>query len=576
MARIPLAQEMGLAPRQAQQTRGVVNVPVVDTSGEKAAARALGEAGRVVAEIGARITQADTDRKIVEASRKTREDLDREFRNLSESGDIAPEEFETRYREATDKIISENGQIVPAGGRDLWRQRALEWQSDGVIRTRDLQRQRQLEAQRAGIIAEGAALTSSAGDLAVEQSTFRKSVEAHRNLINRQVQTGIIGKDDAAQMNAELDQLLTTDSDLRVSQNVDTLLQAGRLAEADALFKSNYNDISPKTRATLERGLEAAKLDNAVVTTADGLMKDAGGSYAKFVQLASKIDNAALRLKVEERGADLERQRAAAEELRQDGLERQMWKHVVGGGTIGSSSASLRGDIDPDRLSAIRAYESARDDESGRTASEKAAAKLRSTIIRNGLEVLAMQDPQVFMAGPQYWPSYYQTAFTAMTPEDIVGLEEKRQKMMVGGTTADAVDGVHRDLMSAARRVVPPTWWSNEDGVKNPKEFELEARLYDAARVLAAERGGQKITPDDANSAVLRALGQPFSLGAEQAWDPKIWKQASVAAGEFDQVREIVRRDRDTWNDVLGAMQRQLGRQPTVTEVLTEYRRVTE
>jgi hypothetical protein len=232
MARIPRALDIA---GPAQQTRGVVSVPLVEES--TAGARALAQAGRALQEFGDRLYKADIDRKVTEADRKTREDIDREYRKLETDGTLDPSTIETRYREATDAVIAKNAEIVPRGARTLWTQRAKDWQSDGLLRSRNLTRERQLEGARASMLAETVAIDKMAGDLSIQDSTFADAVQAQRNFIDRQTQGGLVGKDVAAKLHADLDGAVRKDALSRKQSRIDGLIRSGQKADAVRLIE---------------------------------------------------------------------------------------------------------------------------------------------------------------------------------------------------------------------------------------------------------------------------------------------------------------------------------------------------
>jgi hypothetical protein len=232
MARIPRALEIA---GPAQQTRSVVNVPVVEES--TAGARVLQQAGRQLQEFGDRLYKADIDRKVTEADRKTREDIDREYRKIETDGTIDAETIETRFKESSDAVIAKNAEIVPQGGRNLWTAQARKWQSDGVLRSRNLTRERQLEGARAGMVAETVAIDKMAGDLSIQEPTFQSAVQAQRNFIDRQTQGGLIGKDIAAKLHADLDGAVRKDALSRKQSRVDGLVRSGQQAAAVRLIE---------------------------------------------------------------------------------------------------------------------------------------------------------------------------------------------------------------------------------------------------------------------------------------------------------------------------------------------------
>jgi hypothetical protein len=559
MAKIPRALDIA---GPASQTRGVVNVPVIEAS--TAGAQALREVGKVAQEFGDRLYKADVDKKVTEADRKTREDLDREFRALETSGDIPPEEIETRYREVSDKIIATHGDLVPKGARAMWTERAkTQWQTEGVLKSRTLTRTRQLEGVRAGIIEESAALRAQVGDLAVEESTFKQNIQSQRNLIGRQVENGVLQKDDAAKLTAELDQWVVADKTARVDQNVTTLVRNGQVAEAEAQFKANYKEIDPAKRVVIERGLEDAKFDNRVVTATDKLWEDAGGDYGKFIKSTADIKDAALRTKVEERGDRMRLMEERAEAEKQDNMEKLMWAHVEGGGKIGNASPSLRASIDPDRLGSIRAYENARDKEDTLGFSAKEIWVLQSSAVRNELETML---PERFVGGYQAWSTRDKQRYEQMTPADQIAINDAVVKRRTQGATANDVDKAYSDLANELKRVAPHNW---EIGTKDQKKEATE--MLGVLRGYAKEQAstGKSITSDQTRELVARAMSSKGRAGkpADIIFNDIIRQgmEGKVKSGAIDP---------DTVADIEDAFYRSTGRKPSAQETMALYEKV--
>ncbi len=552
MAKIPRAELAG----PAQQTRGVVNVPVVEAS--TAGARALAQAGGALQEFGDRLYKADVDKKVTEADRKTREDLDREYRTLEESGDVPPDQFEARYKDASDKVIARYGETVPQGARGLWTERAKsQWQSDGILKTRTLTRTRQLEGVRAGIIEESAALKAKVGDLAIEEGTFKQNIQSQRNLIGRQVENGVLQKDDAARLTAELDQWVVDDKTARTSQNVDALVRDGRVAEADALFKANYKELDPAKRAVIEKGLEDAKFDNRVVTTADEIKAKVGNDYGAFVKETAKIKDAALRTKVEERGDRMRLMDDRAEQERQDGLQDQMWAHVEGGGTIMNAPPGLRAAIDPEKLASIRAFEYARDTHATMSDSQKSKWADWSLDAKQKLDTMP---PEIFLKPLEQWPSQAKELYDNMDPDRQRAVRQKQIDMREKGSSQDSAMATYRDLVARAKHIVPKDWKLSTETVLGEKDgLEFSGQLYALAKRYSTESGGKAITEKDAREMVARALN---------AFKPP--KSGLFGSEGYPLPPDLMARDmldRTLVGKVAMTLEQRLGRTPTQAEI---------
>jgi hypothetical protein len=548
----------------AQQTRRVVNVPVVEDR-SSGAWEAAAQAASALGEVARRIEKADIDRKVTEADRKTREDIDREYRKLETDGTIDAATIETRFKEASDAVISKNAEIVPQGAKAMWTERAkTQWQSNGVLKARDLTRKRQLTDMRAGIIKESAALQAAIGDMAIEEKTFVESVNAQRNLIGRQAQSGVLEKDDAALQLAQLDKWIVDDKTARVTANVDALVRDGRVAEAEAQFKANYKELDPAKRQAIEKGLQDAKFDARVVTMTDDLWAKAEGDYGRFVKETGKIEDARLRTQVEERGNRLRLMADQAENEHQDGLEEAMWAHVEGGGKIGNAPPSLRAEIDPDRLGSIRAFENARDAEGTMGYTEKQFWKIQSTNFRNELETML---PERFVAGYDKWSTDARRKFDNLTLEDQQAVRDEITKRRIQGQVSQPVDASMTELTQELKRVAPEDW---KIGTQNQKKeaTEVLGLLRGYAKDQAAT--GKPITKDETRDFIARAMGSrgfaapgQFGLAVNDLIGTGM--EGMVGAGQLDP--DIIARIEDTFY-------RNTGNKPTPAETMAIYRQI--
>ncbi|MGH3056278.1 MAG: hypothetical protein ACRDL7_14995, partial [Gaiellaceae bacterium] len=335
--------------------------------------------------------------------------------------DVPDEAVKKRWEQESNAIVSDAAKgISNDRARELWNTRASGWKADGGIWAEDLGRKRGVDRVKAGHIAAAADLDTKAGDLAVSQDTFRSSIAGQQAVIKRDAERGILSQEDAARQIAQLDGLAIKDNSIRFSSNIDTLIKDGRVAEAQAFFDANNKDVDPQVRETVKKGLEASKQDYAVVSKADELWSQAKGDIGKFYKLSAKITDAPLREKVEARGNNMRIMADQAENQRQDGLQQQMWAHVVNGGTVASAPASLRGALNPEKLGSIRAYENNRDAAQGMSPAQMAQWKDDSATKRYKLESSFNMTAAQFMSDPATaWPKDMYAAYQQLTPDDM-------------------------------------------------------------------------------------------------------------------------------------------------------------
>lgn len=338
----------------------------------------------------------------------------------------------------------------------------------------------------------------------------------------------------------------------------------------------NSKGITPvdnKTLAQLKSGLDAAKQDYAVVAKGDEFWAAAKGDYGKAIKLAGAITDAPLRTKVEQRLGQMAQQAKAAEEVRQDGLERSLWKHVVEGGTIMNAAPSLRAAIDPGRMGAIRAYENARDAEKTMSPASMAQWKDDSARIRMRLESSLTMPPQVFMSNPATWPQEYFTAYQSMTADDQRAVDEKRQTMTEKSGSVDEVTRIEKLLWDEAKRVAPSGWDLNSQrDQKTPQFNEAAGLIREQAALMAKDMGGKPLTPDEVRQNVGFAFGrmkdgENLNIARWAAYGenfrPKFNQDVNAIGGDTDP---------DLYGEAFKAVQAKYpGQMPPMAEVRAAY-----
>jgi hypothetical protein len=547
----------------AQANRRIIETP--QTQADTSIGDALQHVGKVALEIQERIQKSQQDQQILKAERETKTRLDKLKYDLEADAETPSSALPVRYRQESDAIIKEMAAgITSETARNMWTERAKGWQGEGENWTLGLKRKRDVDGVRAGYVTTLADIEKKAGDTTISAETFKEILDGGIVGVRNGIASGMIAADIGAEYEARLQGYRTKDLDLRTVQNVDALIAQGRVAEARSQFMANYKDMSPETRAKMDAGLKASEQDFAVVTKGDEIWDKANGDFGKAIKLAAEEKDPATRIKLETRLGQKQTQAKVAEDARQDGLQDQLWKHVVNGGTIMSASAVVRGAIDPSRMGAIRAYESARDTESGMTAAQKAQVEQASNVAKYGFEWLSRQNPRAFMEGFNSWPADYQTAYKAMTPADQLSIMGKRDTMVQTGVTSDAIDKVMQDVVKDAQRAAP-SLMSTEKANASAK-FTFEGILYKNAKTLSQMQGGVAISPEMARKIVLQSMAE---------YDQKKFGAGVNVALGYMQADDARGADPDTWAAIAAQQTKTLGRTPTQPEILKAYLALT-
>lgn len=532
MVKIPTYEQQGEYRPSGRIVQGV-RTPVDD-----GVARGLVQLGQAGVEIAGRIQQANLDQELVKAETDLRVRMDKARQAIEldpETPDVA---IPQRWKQESEAIIGEvGGTISSAKARELWTVRARGLQSEGDTWSVNLQRKRQVDGVRAGFVAMASEAEAQAGDMSISEDTYAAKVDALRALNDTQVAGGFVDKEEGARRQAVLENLALKDRTIRWTSNIDALVKDGRVAEAQAMFDVGAGSVDPQTRARVKEGLDASKQDYAAVEQRDAIWAEAKGDYGTALQLAGKIKDVPLRLKVEAGLNDKRNQDRAAEDARQDGYQQSLWSHVVNGGTIMNASPSLRAAIDPGRMGSIRAYENARDAESGMNAASKEAWRDQSANIAASFKAMAATAPSMFMQDPAKWSPTDQMLYAAMTPDDQRAIMEKREGMITGGKTADATSKVFSDLMTEAKRWAPKDWQlggDSQDARENKDNLAVTAQIYRLAEELAPQMGGTAIQQKDAQFRIAQLFSQ-YKPGESWLQIPE-WAQAK---GRADSVARV-------------------------------------
>lgn len=503
----------------AQADRRVISTPVLNQDvGEGDALRAVGGAIDAGVELAVKLETANQDRQITTADRVAREKLDRlKFDLENTSPDVADEDLKKRYQEQSEAAIQEAGKtIANPRARDIFTERARGYQSEGALWTDRLGLKRGVDRTRAGHVTAITEIDAKAGDVAIKRETFLEDIAGEKAAVERARQLGVYTQEQAAELNAKLDGIAVKDNTMRFGANVDALVKDGRIAEARAAYQAQMglnaseklvDRVDPDVLAKISAGLEANEQEYAVVERGDTIWTQSAGDYGKAIALAGEIKDAPLRLKVEARINQKAAQAKASEDARQDTLENAMWAHVEGGGTIMNAAPSLRGDISPSRLGAIRAYENARDAATMMTAIQKAQHAALSKDWRDELQSTSAMPATVFMGEPSKWSPRDYAKYQALTPEDQNAIRAAQRDMRDKGQSYSEVSKIENQLIDLAKVVAGKDWGLSADYRSRPEKADkLLGALRGQALALAPASGGRPLSVDEVQRAVALAL----------------------------------------------------------------------
>lgn len=510
MAKIPRAAQLGLDPSAAQQTRGVVDIPIPDFSGQKAAAQAVGEVGKTMLEFGNRLQEAETDRKIVTATNATRSELDKTQRDILADPNIKAEDYEKVYQERSDAIFKTHGATIPGGkAKAVWDKYTGDLGFSGLTQMRSATRQKQLESATAETISIVAKTVEGFSDLDQSEEVFTANFTATHEYISNQVKSGLMTPDRGAQALAELEVGFHKAETERTLYSIDGMRQAKNYAGAiEALYAAKKeNRIDDKTFSATKAVLLNEQNGFEAQADADKYWEQ-GKGYQGALALARKEPDIAKRQEIEKNLATRAQQDKLAKQDEQDSISKQLADHVLKGGTLANAPTSLLSRVtDSGTLSLANSMEIAKNREASLSGPQMVQWKLASSNTSNILQSREAMPPEVFMADPSTWSPRNQARYQSLTPDDQVKMDETRRKMRDGKGDYSTLSKIEGQLVDLAKTVAPKSWGLNNSIDKRTPETErLLGELRGEAVRLQQENGGADLTPDQLKLAIARSL----------------------------------------------------------------------
>lgn len=319
---------------------------------------------RAVDEINTRIMQARAAREVAHAEVEATRQYDKVFRELEADGEGDYDEFENRLKEGSQKIKENlSGGLKSSAARQIMEQRLQTLETSYVLRTRDLTRRRAVEDFGAGVVGMVDSLAQTADDVGVPMTgdmssrSFSNEKKALEALITSGQRNGMLGADDVAQYEVKIGALERDAISKRHVSNIDTLMDAGRYGEAEALLKSNWNEIDPTLRERIEIAIDAKAEDAQAYADADAIWTHTDGDYGAAMEQVRAIDNPDRRKAVTGLINARKAQEDAAQRERDTELASDAWSYLANGGSIARMNAEQWRNLDGETQRAMRDWE---------------------------------------------------------------------------------------------------------------------------------------------------------------------------------------------------------------------------
>lgn len=561
LPRSPIAQDVRNNYQPVQQARMSDADPV---------GRSLEQAGDAAFEIGRRMADSKIATEAAEASIRLRSRLDEEYRLIENDTVGDPAGLESRFRLRASEIVNEEAaQMRSPALKKAFGTKAAESVENFSISMRDVTRRRQVEGAKADTLKVASAYETLASDPSKPRELLEESRDDYIALVDRQYRLGIYSKDDAERLRLAADTAFRKGVSQRHLSTVNTLLERGRVGEAEEYFKVNYGEIDSEARERAESVLEAKSLEATAITKADQFWADANGDYGTAIAEAYKIQNPDERLAVESRLAQLKNQGDAAKAAADQALLEEGMGYIVNGRSLPFDLLQRASPMVIDRLQteqrtrALWAQQMAT-----ATAQEKAAMREMSAVSKNYFKGFAALNPEAYLAPMTEWIDDMLDVWGQLMPEHKSEIMADIQARQAKGGTFDAADKTFKDLTAQVGLVGPENMRgadfsgpSKSEGRALEEEKVVQASLYRQAQEHAARTGGAPITTQESKVMIARAFREA---------DPKRYPYSEP--GRFTANVAGAVSSTPAYQETRAYLTEKLGREPTNDEVLTMMR----
>ena len=538
---------MGLDPSAAQNTRGVVDIPIPDFSGQRAGAEALDSVGKAMLEFGNKLQKEKEDHDLVKADADMRVRMDKARQVIELDPETPDAAIPQRWKQESELIIKEvGGGISSSRARELWEIRARGVQGEGDVWSQNLLRKRQVDKVGGAYITMASEAEEMAGDPSISPETYASKLDGLRALTAQHLAGGFIGDEEAAKRVALLESYAVKDVKMRWSADVLAVARTGDFDGAEKMIAG-------------AKGLSVAEREDALS------------------------------------GVGRERNRSKVEQAERWGINDANFQVGILEGKNGYQhidDAIANGDLNPATRDTLYRAKRAEDDrrraeaeQARMTAAERKAMEERSENVKFVFEAMADMSPSKFLTGPDGWSETERKYYSLMTPADQRAIDRKLLDMQVSGQTTTAAGSVYSALVDEAKRIVPE--WQLSSDAKNLDENSLPFRgaLRARAEQIAKDKGGKPLTVDEARDAVARALReyQPDKwmnlptnqrdVYLENPGAASFKTEAGVMATDGG-ARFAYNEDANIRNEIRAEFIRTKRREPTKAELDAEYARV--
>lgn len=476
MARIPRAAQLGLDPSAAQNTRGVVDIPIPDFSGQRAGAEALDSVGKAMLEFGNKLQKEKEDHELVKADADMRVRMDKARQVIELDPETPDAAIPQRWKQESELIIKEvGGGISSSRARELWEIRARGVQGEGDVWSQNLLRKRQVDKVGGAYITMASEAEEMAGDPSISPETYASKLDGLRALTAQHLAGGFIGDEEAAKRVALLESYAVKDVKMRWSAGVLAVARTGDFDGAEKMIDD-------------AKGLSVAERESALSSV----------GRERSLQEKEKADN----------------QRAMGNAMEVDILDGRVTRSQI-------DEAAALGTINPNDAPVLIRALRAEDDR------RKAAALAASTLSPAQMRAWSDQSASwkgtllspssmptdVFMGDRNLWAPNHQAKYNSMTPDDQRAIDNEQIKLRDGRGTYEGVNRISGQLTDVAQRVADPSWGISLTPTQRKADPQAAARadkligeIWAQASTLSNLNSDRPLTPDQINQAVAVAL----------------------------------------------------------------------
>jgi hypothetical protein len=524
-------------PGAALGGQASVKVVAKDYSGQEAQGEAVSRLGDMVHNIGIKLREQEITTQVGEAHIGLDVELSRAEAAIKADGKLQPGDVQAAWKEKSDAILAKysEGMTSPMHLR-LFQDQATKRIAGGTERMDVDVLRRRHDGMTAGISRAGDRVEELLKDTTVDESHLAEPMAGFSFLVKNARRQGAIDETREAELLGKLDAAHKAALGDRTMAKIDAAVAAQDFRTAQLLYDDENKRLTEQDRSRVRTVLQAGKLQKDALDTSRSMVDQAVDprtgkvDEARLMKLENGIQDPKLYNQVVQYNNVATGQRKAAYMQVQEGLQDQLMKHVLGGGSVLDAPPSLLARLEPARQASVRAFESYREQEAYMSPGQRAALKQSSALAHSSLLALGSRE---LLRPFEEWAPSDQKRYADMSTDDKIRMDNTITKLRENGGSETSIDKIMKQAKTRLKIIAPKEWKIGTPKMsEDAKDFMgfLQMQIADESEAV----GGARLDDKAMNRVISNAMNSWWDQ-ADKGWfgdKAAPWKNGNVGLVE--------------------------------------------